>query len=168
MTIQTIAFNGTNIETYGLGVAIADWLSIPVRTYQTVKLAGRVGVKPVSYTEDVSPRIITLRLLVRPTSYTDRKTKVDAIAALFNGPVSVTRVESPTLECIGLLEAIPITPHASTGQAFLYPDVFADMRVVCHDPLFYDITATAPATIAATAIGTFTRNTWRHPKCWMM
>ncbi len=157
MTISTVAFNGTNVEALGLDpVDLGGFLSIPKRTYQTVTIPGRPGVRALSTGSTVEPRVLAFKFRVSPTSFADRTTKLDALAAYFNAPVSVTTADSATRAVVGLLEEMPVTPAAF--RIYTHTNIHADVRLVCHDPLYYDTSAVATnipaATPTAISVGT--------------
>lgn len=159
MTLLTLALNGTNVEDLGLKPATSSgWHTIPQRTYAKLVQPLRRGFRVLSVSQTVAARELALRFISYPSSFTDRQTRMDALAAQFAGTVSITTADAPDRECFGLLQTMPVS--SATGYPFVasYEAVYADCTIVCDDPLFYDtdplVTAIPAATAVALSMGT--------------
>lgn len=140
MTIQTVALNGTNIEDLGLSfVGMTGWHSITQRSYGKVALPLRRGQRVLSTSHTVAAREFGFQWIITPTDgdWTDRQTKIDSLAAQFTGLVTVTLADAPTRGCYGLLDTLDVN---SIGGAYILSGIKVDAKVVCDDPLFYDLT----------------------------
>lgn len=148
MTLTTISLNGTPIEDLGLDIAsLEQWHTITDRQYAKVQLPLRRGSKVLTTSQTVSARTLAMRFIVNPTSFTDRATRLDALAAQFNGLVTVTTADAPSRAVYGLLQTMNVTP---IGQSFVLPSVYADCSIVCDDPLWYDVDPVVTAITAGT------------------
>lgn len=147
--MASIYVNGVAIEEYGLAVnTLVEWASLPKRTYKTVDVPLRDGKRPVSVGSTTEPRAIGLKLYVQPTSFADRRAKLDALFAAMTGELEISTVENTNRVCYGYLEAASVTP---AGLAFVDPQVYADCQIVCYDPLWYD---KSPQVVSLNAVDT--------------
>jgi hypothetical protein len=140
MTLVTVSINGTPVEDLGFfPTNLVDWLSLPVRTFQTADVMNVDGQVPLSYASRTGTRQLGLGLYAQsPSSLTDRRDKLNELWRAFNGLVEVCCVDDPNKVCYGLLTAGPV--RAASAPASLLsgqPQAQADVTVVCHDPLWY-------------------------------
>ena len=134
--LTTIAIDGVPVEDAGLGLCgLGQWHDVTTRTYPTAQQPLRQGLRPVGSGSATEVRALDLRLLVSPTSVTDRQTKLDTLSDRFAGQVEVASADAPNRVCFGLLETMRVT---SPWKPFVNMSVYADARIVCHDPLWYD------------------------------
>lgn len=156
MTLTTIAFNGTDIESLGLVLVDETGLrDVVKRNRPTVTLPLVPGQRSLSVGSTLDPRRAPLRFDVKPTSFTDRQSKLDALVAMFPDPVAVTRVDSPNRACMMRLEQMPIsTPF----KIYATLPIYGDLTLIGDDPYYYDTTAVTQSITAGSA-GTLSMGT---------
>lgn len=160
MTLVTLSLNGSALES-DLGLVLVSdtgLRSIAQRTYPTVVLARIQGERIISSRARTAVRTITLRNLVRPTSFTDRTTKLDALAAYANKTVSLILVDAPARAISGRLVQQDV-PLVAPGKPWVHPEVYLDWQLICHDPYYYDTTPVSTSIAAGGAAASLSMGT---------
>jgi hypothetical protein len=137
MAIQTVSLNGINIESLSLaGVVFEGWAGVPRGEFGAIEQPLKQGQRPMSSNSKRAPRQVALRLHVAPTSYTDRNERLNEIVELVGGgQVELSTKDAPDKVCYGLLETMDVQ---SRLQYYYETSVHADLRLICHDPMWYD------------------------------
>ncbi len=159
--LTTIAFDGTPIEDPSIGLTLGDTATglhdMVQRTRPTLVLPLVPGQLSQGVGSTLAQRSIQLSFLEAPTSFTDRQTKLDAIAALFpwGSTVQVTKVDAPGRALTARLQQAPI---ASKFKTFATAAVDVAATLVADDPYFY-VTTAITQSITAGSRGAITMGT---------
>ncbi|MEA3247820.1 MAG: hypothetical protein U9Q74_16845 [Gemmatimonadota bacterium] len=150
MALTTFSLNGVPLENYNLTVKdpAEGWLTIPKRNFRTVPLVMRDGVKILSPASTSDPRMLRLNYEFRPSSFQDRRDKLNNLFRSLYGRQEIISVEDATKLCYGYL--VSGEPNfATSGLAIPY--LRGNLGLLCPDPLWYDVT---PQSVAINAVNT--------------